>query len=87
VVVIEGRPAAQLVYTADNQAVGSAIGPLTVVIGSSKRPDVAPTFERRQDVNILYWRRKGHAYAIVGQADPGYMWNLVNDIAYQLDAI
>jgi anti-sigma factor RsiW len=87
VVVIEGRPAAQLVYTADNQAVGSAIGPLTVVIGSSKRADVTPTFERRQDVNILYWRRKGHAYAIVGQADPGYMWNLVNDIAYQLDAI
>jgi anti-sigma factor RsiW len=87
VVIIEGRPAAQLIYTADNQAVGSAIGPLTVVIGSSKRPDVAPTFDRRQDVNVLYWRRKGHAYAIVGQAEPGYMWNLVNDIAYQLDAI
>jgi anti-sigma factor RsiW len=87
VVVIEGRPAAQLVYTADNEAVGSAIGPLTVVIGSSKRPDVGPTFERRQDTNVLYWRRKGHAYAIVGQAEPGYMWNLVNDIAYQLDAI
>ena len=87
VVVIEGRPAAQLIYTADNEAVGNAIGPLTVVIGSSKRPDVTPTFDRRQDVNVLYWRRKGHAYAIVGQADPGYMWNLVNDIAYQLDAI
>jgi anti-sigma factor RsiW len=87
VVIIEGRPAAQLIYTADNQAVGSAIGPLTVVIGSSKRPDVAPTFDHRQDVNVLYWRRKGHAYAIVGQAEPGYMWNLVNDIAYQLDAI
>jgi anti-sigma factor RsiW len=87
VVVIEGRPAAQLVYTADNEAVGSAIGPLTVVIGSSKRADIAPTFDRRQDTNVLYWRRKGHAYAIVGQAEPGYMWNLVNDIAYQLDAI
>ncbi len=87
VIMIESRPAAQLVYTADNQAVGSAIGPLTVVIGSSKRPDMGPTFERRQDTNVLYWRRKGHAYAIVGQAEPGYMWNLVNDIAYQLDAI
>ncbi len=87
VVVIEGRPAAQFIYTADNQAVGNAIGPLTVVIGSSKRPDIAPTFDRRQDTNVLYWRRKGHAYAIVGQAEPGYMWNLVNDIAYQLDAI
>jgi anti-sigma factor RsiW len=87
VVIIEGRPAAQLVYTADNEAVGSAIGPLTVVIGSSKRADLVPTFDRRQDTNVLYWRRKGHAYAIVGQAEPGYMWNLVNDIAYQLDAI
>jgi anti-sigma factor RsiW len=86
-IVIESRPAAQLVYAADNEAVGSAIGPLTVVVGSSKRPDVAPTFDRRQDTNVLYWRRKGHAYAIVGQAEPGYMWNLVNDIAYQLDAI
>jgi anti-sigma factor RsiW len=87
VIMIESHPAAQLVYTADNEAVGSAIGPLTVVIGSSKRADIAPTFDRRQDTNVLYWRRKGHAYAIVGQAEPGYMWNLVNDIAYQLDAI
>ncbi|MBV9524068.1 MAG: hypothetical protein JO010_14805, partial [Alphaproteobacteria bacterium] len=39
VVVIEGHPAAQLFYTADNKTVGKAIGPLTVVIASSKRPD------------------------------------------------
>lgn len=87
VVVIEGHPAAQLFYTADNKTVGKAIGPLTVVIGSTKRQDVAPTFDRRQDENLLYWRRKGHAYAIVGQADIGYMWGLANDIAWQLDAI
>ena len=87
VVVIEGHPAAQLVYTADNKTVGKAIGPLTVVIGSTKRSDVAPTFDHRQDENLLYWRRKGHAYAIVGQADIGYMWGLANDIAWQLDAI
>jgi anti-sigma factor RsiW len=86
-VVVEGRAATQFIYTADDKTVGKAIGPLTVLIGSSKRPDIAPTFERRQDTNVLYWRRKGHAYAIVGQAEPGYMWNLVNDIAYQLDAI
>jgi anti-sigma factor RsiW len=86
-VVFEGRPATQFIYTADDKTIGKAIGPLTVLIGSSKRPDIAPTFDRRQDTNVLYWRRKGHAYAIVGQAEPGYMWNLVNDIAYQLDAI
>ena len=87
VVLIESRPATQYVYTADNQTVGKAIGPLTVVVGSTKRPDVAPTFDHRQDENLLYWRRKGHAYAIVGQADIGYMWGLANDIAWQLDPI
>jgi anti-sigma factor RsiW len=87
VVVIEGHAATQFVYTADNKTVGKAIGPLTVVVASTKRQDVAPTFDRRQDENLLYWRRKGHAYAIVGQADIGYMWGLANDIAWQLDAI
>ncbi|HZS83674.1 MAG TPA: hypothetical protein VFA50_12440 [Stellaceae bacterium] len=86
-IVIEQHPAAQLFYTADNKTIGKAIGPLTVVIASSNRPDVAPTFDHRQDLNLLYWRRKGHAYAIVGQADIGYMWGLANDIAWQFDAI
>jgi anti-sigma factor RsiW len=80
--VIEGRPAAQLLYTGDN-----AIGPLTVVIGSSKRQDSQPMLEQRQDLNVLYWRYHGRAYAIVGQADKGYMWNLAKDIAWQFDGI
>jgi anti-sigma factor RsiW len=82
-VVVEGRPAAQLVYTTDNKA----IGPLTLIIGSSKKPDIAPTFDRRQDVNVLYWRHQGRAYALVGQADIGYLWGIANDVAWQLDAI
>src|SRR5207244_5701609 len=45
-VVVEGKPAAQLVYVTDNKA----IGPLTLVIGASKQPDIQPTFDRRQDV-------------------------------------
>jgi anti-sigma factor RsiW len=87
VVVIEGHAATQFVYTADNKTVGKAIGPLTVLVSPTKKQDVAPTFDRRQDENLLYWRRKGHSYAIVGQADIGYMWGLANDIAWQLDAI
>jgi anti-sigma factor RsiW len=82
-VVVEGRPAAQLVYVTEN----NAIGPLTLVIGASKQPDVAPTFDRRQDVNLLYWRHQGRAYALVGQADIGYLWGIANDVAWQLDAI
>ena len=82
-VVVEGRPAAQLVYTTDNKA----IGPLTLVIGASKQPDIQPTFDRRQDVNMLYWRHQGRAYALVGQTDIGYLWGIANDVAWQLDAI
>ena len=82
-VVVEGRPAAELVYVTDNKA----IGPLTLVIGASKQPDISPTFDRRQDVNLLYWRHQGRAYALVGQTDIGYLWGIANDVAWQLDAI
>ena len=82
-VVVEGRPAAQLVYVTDNKA----IGPLTLVIGASKQSDIQPTFDRRQDVNLLYWRHQGRAYALVGQTDIGYLWGIANDVAWQLDAI
>ena len=53
----------------------------------SKQPDLSPTIERRQDVNLLYWRNQGRAYALVGQADIGYLWGIANDIAWQLRAI
>jgi anti-sigma factor RsiW len=80
---VEGRPAAQLFYTTENKN----IGPLTVVVASSKRPDMAPTFARKDEVNALYWRHGGRAYAIVGQADKGWLWGLANDIGWQLNAI
>jgi anti-sigma factor RsiW len=82
-IVVEGRPAAELVYTTDNKA----IGPLALIIGSSKHPDISPTFDRRQDVNLLYWRHRGRAYALVGRTDIGYLWGIGNDVAWQLDAI
>lgn len=82
-VVVEGRPAAQLVYTSSNKA----IGPLALIIGSSRQPDIPPTFDRRQNVNLLYWRHQGRAYALVGEADIGYLWGIGNDVAWQLDAI
>jgi anti-sigma factor RsiW len=82
-VVVEGRPAAELVYVTDNKA----IGPLTLVISASKQPDIQPTFDRRQDVNMLYWRHQERAYALVGQTDIGWLWGIANDVAWQLDAI
>jgi anti-sigma factor RsiW len=82
-VVVEGRPGVQLVYNTDNKAIGA----LTLVIGQTKQPDVAPTVDRRQDVNLLYWRHQGRAYALVGQTDIGYLWGIANDVAWQLNAI
>ena len=57
------------------------------MVGDPTKPDLAPTFDRRDDLNMLYWRHHGHAYALVGTADIGYLWNISNDIAYQFDAI
>jgi anti-sigma factor RsiW len=82
-VAVDGRPAAQLVYVTDNKA----IGPLTLIIGTSKQPDVSRTFDRRQDLTLLYWRHQGRAYALAGRADIGYLWGIANDVAWQLDAI
>lgn len=81
--IVEGQPATQLFYTTDNQA----LGPLTVVVASTSRPDSEPAFDRRGDLNLLYWRHQGHAYALVGSASIGYLWNIHNDLAWQLDAI
>lgn len=81
--VVNGQPATQLFYTTGNKN----LGPLTFVEGVSTKPDLAPTFDRRGELNILYWRHHGHAYALVGTADIGYLWNIYNDIAWQLDAI
>jgi len=61
--------------------------PITLVVGTSAKADLAPTFDRRDNLNLLYWRHHGHAYAIVGAADIGYLWNIYNDIAWQFDAI
>jgi anti-sigma factor RsiW len=81
--IVEGRPATQLFYTTDNKQ----LGPLTLVVGQTQKPDLAPTFDHRDDLNLLYWRHKGHLYALVGTANIGYLWNIANDIGWQLDAI
>jgi anti-sigma factor RsiW len=83
VLFIEGRPATQLFYTTDNKA----LGPVTVVVANTSLPDKAPTPEQRGDVNLLWWRHHGHEYAVVGTANHGYLWNIHNDLSWQLDGI
>jgi anti-sigma factor RsiW len=83
VLFIEGRPATQLFYTTDNKA----LGPVTVVVANTSLADKAPTPENRGDVNLLWWRHHGHEYAVVGTANHGYLWNIHNDLSWQLDGI
>ncbi len=82
-IVIDGRPGAQLEYTTDNKA----IGPLALIISSTKQPDLEPTPGKRQDLNLLYWRHQGRASVLIGASEIGYLWNISRDVAWQLDAI
>ena len=81
--IVAGQPATQLFYTTDNKA----LGPITLVIAKTTEPDSAGNPGQSGDVHVFRWRYHGHAYALAGSADLGYLWNLHNDIAYQLDAI
>ena len=81
--IVAGQPATQLFYTTDNKA----LGPITLVIAKSTEPDLTAKQGKSGDITVLRWRHSGHAYALAGSADLGYLWNLHNDIAYQLDAI
>jgi anti-sigma factor RsiW len=81
--IVAGQPAMQLYYTTDNKA----LGPITLVIAKTTDPDLTAKQGKSGDITVLRWRHSGHAYALAGSADLGYLWNLHNDIAYQLDAI
>jgi anti-sigma factor RsiW len=81
--IVAGQPATQLFYTTDNKA----LGPITLVIAKTTDPDLTAKQGKSGDITVLRWRHNGHAYALAGSADLGYLWNLHNDIAYQLDAI
>jgi hypothetical protein len=73
----------QLLYNTDNKS----LGPIIIVVANSTKPDLNTDFKKSGDVNILRWRHHGHAYAIAGTASTGYLWNIYNDLAYQLDGI
>jgi anti-sigma factor RsiW len=82
-VMVEGQPANQLLYTTDDKS----LGPVVIVIANSTKPDMSVQFKASGDVNVLRWRHHGHAYALAGTANTNYLWNIHNDLAYQLDGI
>ncbi|HTH98025.1 MAG TPA: hypothetical protein VL574_11450 [Stellaceae bacterium] len=71
-------------------AAGKAALPVTLFVTTGEqsfdRPERPPTFQHRDNVNLTYWRHRGHGYALVGQADKGWMFSVANDIAYQTGA-
>ena len=73
--VIQGKPSAQIVYVAQNGKT------LALSILSSTGRDVAPILERRRDANVLHWRRDGFNYALVGEMDPALMRTIAEEIA------
>jgi anti-sigma factor RsiW len=82
-IVAEGKPAFQFSYTTDNKE----LGPVTLFVTNSSETDAEPTFDKRDGMNLLHWRHRGHGYIITGGANKGWMWSLKNDIAYQLKAM
>jgi anti-sigma factor RsiW len=91
-IILDSRPAFQFFYrpgvvaASVSPTAGKPVGPITIFVTTTTRGELAPRFERRDQVNMLYWRHQGHSYAIVGQADRGWMFSLANDIAYQVSA-
>jgi hypothetical protein len=89
-------PATTTTLAATAAAFGSAkptqptdrrVGAMTLFVTTSDRtadrPELLPAFQRRDNINVTYWRHRGHGYALVGQADKGWMFSVASDIAYQ----
>jgi anti-sigma factor RsiW len=77
--IINGRPAAQLLYMSDR---GELVG-LVIAFTPQNHHDISAV--RRHNVNVVYWRNAGYAYALVGTIEPDRLRKLAekawNDLA------
>jgi anti-sigma factor RsiW len=80
--IVEGQPATQLFYVSQDKKIGS----ITMVIGATGKADMPIASQRRDDMNFVYWRHGGHAYALVGAADANALRGIAKDIVSQLNA-
>ncbi|HXE16025.1 MAG TPA: hypothetical protein VN632_02265 [Stellaceae bacterium] len=80
--IVEGQPATQLFYVSQDKKLGS----ITMVVGSTAKADTPVLSERRDDMNFVYWRHAGHAYALVGAADVNALRSIAKDIVAQINA-
>jgi anti-sigma factor RsiW len=80
--IVEGQPATQLFYTSQDKKLGS----ITMVVGATGKPDLPISSERRDDMNFVYWRHAGQAYAVVGTADVNALRGIAKEIYTQLNS-
>lgn len=80
--IVEGQPATQLFYTSQDKKLGS----ITMVVGATGKPDLPISSERRDDMNFVYWRHAGQAYAVVGTAEVNALRGIAKEIYTQLNA-
>jgi len=80
--IVEGQPATQLFYTSQDKKLGS----ITMVVGATGKPDLPISAERRDDMNFVYWRHAGQAYAVVGTAEVNALRDIAKVIYTQLAA-
>ncbi len=79
--VVGGRPAAQLLYkNGANEVVG-------LVIAFSERREQTPRADLRQGVNVVHWHRGGYAYAFAGRIDSQRLRGLADQAWNDLEAI
>jgi|GEM_PF-589320 len=80
-VIVGGRPAAQLVYTdSANEMVG-------LVIAFSQFSERGARSEARQGVNLVHWHRGGYGYAFAGRVSSARLKALADQAWNDLEAI
>lgn len=80
-VVIGGRPGAQLLYA-------NAAGELVALsIAFSRSKDREARIDKRGDVNLVHWYRNGYGYAFSGRIEPARLKALADQAGNELAAI
>lgn len=80
-VVIGGRPGAQLLYS---NAAGELV---TLSISFSRSKDRDARTDQRGDVNLVHWHRNGYGYAFAGRVEPARLKALADQAGNELAAI
>ena len=64
VMFVESQPGAQFFYKAVN---GDDV--ISLTMAQTRRPDVEPTFTKRGDLHMIYWRKGGYTYVFAGAVE------------------